>query len=88
MKAKKTLNIYDEECKHCQHNPNVEKPLAEMKHIHLTDLTVQLLEEAEKETGINQNCILCLACKAMMTIEGKSITDLIKALQKEKEEST
>jgi len=62
-------DIRHEGCEHCPHNKDAIKPYKKMKKVDLDDLTLKLYEKAEKLTGLNSNCIMCVSLRELKVLE-------------------
>ena len=68
-------------CKGCQHNPNSEKPYAEMYRMELTPLTLKILEKAEKDYGVKSSCFMCVAIRELVSMPKVEALALLKELK-------
>jgi len=69
-------------CEHCPHNKDAIKPYKKLKKVDLDDLTLKLYEKAEKLTGLNSNCIMCVSLHSLMAMPEKDLVKLLEAATK------
>jgi len=74
-------DIRHEGCEHCPHNKDAKKPYNKMKNLDLDDETVKLYEKASEMTGLNSNCIMCVALRELMAMPKNDLVKLLMAIQ-------